>query len=353
MSNTVHAFDFLDSNDTIESRIIVLFGEETFLKSHVSTKIRDTLLQGKDSQINFVKLTGNQVQFKDIYDELDTVSLFGGGQPRVVFVDDADAFVSDNRSELEDYVAAPSNNGILVLDVGQWRSNTRLYKAIDQLAMQIDCRAPMRGKSIDQKKIAKWISSWGKQNHHVKIKPRVSEHLIDLAGAELGVLDQNLAKLALFFEEQTEITEDDINEHIGGWQAKTIWDLIDSAIAGHPGRAISQLDKLLQNGEVPIALYGQIGWSLRRYAHAFDEAQWYRRNQQRMNVEKVMEQAGFRFPPERKKAIGQLKNIGREKGGEYYRILLECDLALKASHSSSPRSRIALEKLIFELVEIG
>ena len=351
MSNTIHAFDFLDSNDTLDSRIIVLFGEEIFLKSRASAKIRDSVLKGENSQINLVKLSGNQIQFKDVYDELDTISLFAGGQPRIVCVDDADSFVSDHRSELEDYVASPSNNGILLLDVGQWRSNTRLYKAIDKSAMQVDCRPPMRGKSIDQKRIAKWISSWGKQKHQIKIKPVVSEHMIDLVGAELGTLDQNMAKLALFFDEKTDITEDDINEYVGGWQTKTIWDLIDCAINGHLGTAVSQLDKLLQNGEAPIALYGQIGWSLRRYAHAFDEAHWYRRNQKRMNVDEVMENAGFRFPPERKKAIGQLKKIGREKGAQYYRILLECDLALKASHSSPPRSRIALEKLIFELVE--
>lgn len=351
MSHTVHAFDYLETDSRDPARVIVLFGDDAFLKSRVIQKLQSDWLTGDDSEINLIKLNGNQIAISDIHDELDTISLFGGGQPRLVFVEDADSFIGDHRNELEDYVAAPSSNGLLILNVGAWRSNTKLYKAIDKAGLQVDCRPPMRGKSVNAKKIAKWIAQWGKRCHGVKIKPLVVEHMIDLTGVELGLLDQNLAKLALYFDSKTEISEEDINEYVGGWQTKTIWDLIDSAIQGHTGAALTQLDKLLQNGDAPIALYGQIGWSLRRFAFAFDEAHRFRRRNQRMNVDEVMNNAGFRFPPEKKKAIEQLKRIGREKGLQYYKLLLECDLALKASHSSPSRSRVALEKLIMDLVD--
>lgn len=351
MSNTIHAFDFLASDAPISAGVVVLFGDENFLKSKCSAKIKSELLVGEEAELNLIKLNGPAAEMKDIRDELSTVSLFGGGGQRVVIVEDAEKFVTEHRDELETYVANASSSGVLVLDVGQWRSNTRLYKAVDSKGLQIDCRPPMRGKNVNAKQIAKWMAVWGKEQHGLKIKQIVVEHMIDLVGPELGLLDQNLAKLSLYVDAKTPVTEDHVNEYVGGWQTKSIWDLIDTAINGHSGAAIAQLDRLLQNGDAPQALFGQISWSLRRYAMAFDEAKRFTRHGKRLDVEEVMGSAGFRFPPEKKKAMEQLKRIGREKGSQYYRILLECDLALKSSHSAMPRSRIALEKLIFDLVD--
>lgn len=368
MSNTTHAFDFLADEkstafaDSERPSFLVVFGNEPFLKGRVRTKLQTLFLGGPpdgqetdgddDGDINLIKLPGSEVQLNDLQDELDTISLFGGG-PRVVYVEDADPFVSEHRAELESLVASGRSQGILILEVSDWRSNTKLYKAVDKAGFQIDCRLPSRGRSVDVKKIAKWGSNWGKKQHQLKIKPLVVEHMMDLVGPELGILDQNLAKLSLFFGPKDEVNEEAINEYVGGWQTKTVWNLIENAMNGHANSAISQLDRLLQNGEAPIALFGQISWSLRRYAFAFDEAQRYSRYGKRMDVQEVMTSAGFKFPPEQKKAIEHLKKIGREKGADFYQLLLQCDLALKASHSSASRSRIAVEKLIFELAGVG
>ena len=105
-------------------------------------------------------------------DELATVSLFGGGGPRLVILERADSFVSANRQRLEDYVAKPRASGVLVLDVDEWAANTRLYKAVDQSGLQIDCRPPTKGgknKDPDEAAIAKWIVAWGKSQHSVTL----------------------------------------------------------------------------------------------------------------------------------------------------------------------------------------
>ncbi len=353
LSNTNHAFEFLESDIPISTGVVVLFGDENFLKAKCMAKIKSELLQGEEAELNLIKLSGPSAEMKDIRDELSTISLFGGGGQRMVIVEDAEKFVSEHRDELESFVANAPSSGVLVLDVGQWRSNTRLYKAVDKTGLQVDCRPPMRGKNVNCKQIAKWMAVWGKEQHGLKIKQIVVEHMIDLVGPELGLLDQNLAKLSLYLDSKTAVTEEHVNEYVGGWQTKSIWDLIDTAISGHSGAAIAQLDRLFQNGDAPQALFGQISWSLRRYAMAFDEAKRFTRHGRRVDVDEVMTNAGFRFPPEKKKAMEQLKRIGREKGGQYYRILLECDLALKASHSSMPRSRIALERLIFDLIDVA
>ena len=49
---------------------------------------------------------GGKIEWRDVYDELSTQSLFGGGGPRLVMVDPADDFITRNRDRLEDYLAA-------------------------------------------------------------------------------------------------------------------------------------------------------------------------------------------------------------------------------------------------------
>lgn len=350
MPNTFHAFEFLGRRELPEASLVVLFGDELFLKGRVLGQFTGQL-QATDSDINLIKLPGNEATWREVSDELHTVSLFGGAQPRIVVVQQADSFVSEHRSRLEDLAEDPPSQGMLILDVGTFPANTRLYKRVAESGLAIDCRPPMSGKSVDTQAIAKWAAAWGKQRHQLKIKPVVVEHMMDLGGTDLGIIDQNLAKLALYFDSQTEVTEQAIDEYIGGWQTRTIWQVIDNAVAGRTGAALEQLDRLLHNGEDPIGLFAQISWSLRRYAMAFDEAQRYQRLGRRMDVDDVMYQAGFRFPGDKKKAIEQLKKIGRQRGLEYYRLLLECDLSLKGSHSPQPRRRIALEKLILALVD--
>ena len=368
--NTIHAFDFLKQKRKELSSRIVVFGDDSFLKELVLDSIRRSLLGGDENDINLVKISGQQAELNDISDELHTISLFGGGGPRVVLVDEADAFVakcrnpdnnekpldentkkrrkksgSDKSKKLEELLESESQSGVLILDVKQWASNTRLYKIVDKSGLQIDCRVPST-----EAKIAKWASSWAKSQHGIRIQPAVIEYMLELTGTEMGILDQNLAKLALYFDDQSEVTEDAIDEFVGGWQTKTIWQIIESMIDGRTGTALSQLNRLFQNGEVPQALYGQISWAIRRYALSFDEAQRYRRSGRRPNVDEILAQAGFK-PYETKKAVERLGRIGRKKGADYYRLLLDCDLELKGSHSKMPRARIALESLLLALLD--
>ena len=113
--------------------------------------------------------------WRDVADELATASLFGGGKPRLVILERADGFVSANRQKLEDYVAKPRASGVLVLDVDEWPANTRLYKAVDQSGLQIDCRPPQkkaRARTSTKRPIGKWISAWGKSQHGIPLSAR-------------------------------------------------------------------------------------------------------------------------------------------------------------------------------------
>src|SRR6476620_9362837 len=174
MVTTIHAFDYLAAPASNKpASIVAAFGDEPFLKRLVLKELRRQVL-GDDADVPIATYdcADRMPDWRDVADELATASLFGGGKPRLVILERADAFVSANRPKLEDYVAKPRASGVLVLDVDEWPANTRLYKALEQSGLQSDCRPPQKkgkSKDIDEPAIVKWIVTWGKSQHAIAL----------------------------------------------------------------------------------------------------------------------------------------------------------------------------------------
>lgn len=356
MQGVRHALDVLESPPAGKAPpVCVLFGGERFLKSLVRKQLIGTWTRGnEDAEASVSVFNGETVEYRDVADELSTVAMFGGGGPRLAFVEEADKFVERNRSALENYVSKPRATGVLILDVDSWPSNTRLYKAVDPLGWVIDCRTPevagsrAKVKPIDEPRIVRWLVAWARSRHRVQLPQDAAEAMLRLVGPEFGMLDQELAKLALFVPENGALGVALVNDVVGGWRTKTAWDLNDAIADGNAATALEQLDRLIQAGQEPAALFGTISWSLRRYAAAARLFQEEERRGKRPDMESVLRQAGF-WGDAAKRAELQLKQIGRQRAFKLYRWLLEADLGLKGSHSDSQGARFLLEQLCLRL----
>jgi len=347
VSHTIHAFDFLAAPDSHSAAATtVLFGDVPFLKSLVLHEFQTRLAADEP----FATYEGDKAEWRDIVDELCTRSLFGGDGPRLVVVREADPFVSAQRNRLEDYVAQPGE-GVLLLEVNAWASNTKLYKSVDKQGLQIDCRAPRRGKYVDEGKVREWLQAWSQSRHRASISSAAAKLLMELQGAELGLLDQSLAKLALFAGDGGKISPEMVRDIVGGWKTNTVWELIDHAADGDAAEALRQLDRLVQAGEEPIALLAQLASNLRKYAAATQIFADAERSGSRISLKAALLEAGFRNWPSDAiaKSESRLKQLGRERAGAFYRWTLDLDLALKGSHSHKDRARLMLEMLFIKM----
>lgn len=350
MANTVHAFEFLESPDTPIPSVVVLFGRDAFLRQLVTDQIRRAVL-GEDQDVPFGRLAGNTVTWVDVADEVSTVSLFGSSGRRLAVVEDADPFVSRYRDELENFLEKKRPGGVLVLQVEKWAANTRLYKKCDAIGLQVQCAPPERkaGKktALDVDALAKWFGARAKAEHHVKLSSGAAHLLVDLLGTELGLIDQEIARLSLFIEPSETIDEELVREQVHGGQLQEIWHLVDAAVEGKTADALAQLDRLFQAGEKPQKLYGQIAWSLRRYAAATRIYQRARRRGDAVSLRDALKEAGFpNWPKALDEAQRRLLALGQIRGGRLFRQLLELDMSLKGSHSQEARGRLALEEMI-------
>jgi DNA polymerase-3 subunit delta len=340
MPKALHAIDYLADPDQHPPRpVCVVFGDEPFLKRHALVQLRRQVLPGDDAEFSLAAFDGPKSELRDVLDELETMAMFGGGV-RLVLVETADPFVSRYRAELEEYVAQPSSTGVLVLEVKSWPANTRLYKAVAKRGLQVDCSAPAPGR------LARWLVNWAKHVHGVRLPSSAAELLVEMVGPELGVIDQELAKLALMAAPDGRITGEAVGRLAGNWRAKTAWEMLDAALAGDAREALVQLDRLLLAGESPIAILAQISSSLRRFAAATRLVLQAEAEGRRLAVSDALERAGVkRFVLA--KAEAQLRRLGRHRGDQLHRWLLEADLDLKGASPVPPR--LILERLIVRL----
>ncbi|HUY91996.1 MAG TPA: DNA polymerase III subunit delta [Pirellulales bacterium] len=339
----VAALDFLA--DTFKTKIppvCAVFGDEPFLKTAAIAELRQQVLGEGDAEFSLTRFSGRSVEAREVFDELATVALFGGGE-RLVIVEDADDFVSQHRAALEAYVAEPSGASTLALVVDSWPSNTRLAKAVAATGLAIECKFPAAAQ------VLKWLVTWARNRHRAKLERDAAELLLEIVGPEMGLLDQELAKLAAAAG-QSAITAELVQQLVGGWRAKTAWDMLDAALEGRARQALVELDRLLLAGEVPIAILAQIGASLRRFAAATRYIQQAEAAGRKTSLRQALEAAGVKPAPFiMNKAEAQLRQLGRQRGGQLLAWLLEVDLALKGSSSSPPKARIVLEQLLVRL----
>ena len=334
----LHAVDYLAQPDKYPPKpVCVAFGDDLFLRRQVLLGLRHAVL-GDEGDFSLTSFEGRTAEFRDVTEELTTLAMFGS--QRLVVVDEADEFVSRCREALEGYVARPGRSGILLLDVKSWPGNTRIAKAVNAQGLAVDCNSPPVAK------LTRWLGDWAKQTHKCQLSIHAADMLVELVGPELGLLDQELAKLALMAGNDKKITPEMIQKLVGGWRAKTTWEMLDLALDGNVTEALRQIDRLLANNEAPIGLLAQISASLRRLAAATRLILQSETAGRRLGVGPALQQAGVK-PFVLQKAERQLRRLGRQRGSQVYRWLLEADLDLKGDSQMPPR--LILERLIVRL----
>ncbi|HMO15266.1 MAG TPA: DNA polymerase III subunit delta [Pirellulaceae bacterium] len=347
--SSIHAFDFLETNDPNRVPIVVTSGDAIFLHRRVTQHLIQNWLGEDDFSAQY--FDGSTVEWVAVFDALSTVGLFSKGL-QVVVVREADTFVTKFRPQLEKFATKPNRSGRLILQVDKWLATTKLYKMVDSVGLHVECGVPLSGsgnkKRTDTARLNKWICQVAKQQHQLSLSPSLASLIMELVEYNFDRLDQELAKVSLYLEPGDSPTPALIEEIVGGWRAKTVWQAVEAAVSGDTATAFTFLQRLLQVGEHPLALFGQLAWSLRRYARMGVLVDRERRKGIDVRWDKCFAEAGF-SPWEIEKTKQQLKQLGRVRIESIFRWLAEVDLALKGTHSELDRSALVLEKLFAKM----
>jgi DNA polymerase-3 subunit delta len=213
--------------------VYALVGSDSFLQlQHLGDIVR---LAGKDAQR--IDLDGEKATLAEVLDEVRSFAMFGGGG-KVVAVQNADAFITRFREQLEDYVARPSDSATLVLRLESLPANQRIYKAIAKVGVIEKCEAP--------KDLARWIIDRAKSAHTLIVLPDAARLLADYIGDDLARLDNELAKLALSVDDG-KVRPQDVAAGVAFQREQALSEMVNALAAGRPGEAVQRWRRLLQS----------------------------------------------------------------------------------------------------------
>lgn len=313
--------------------IVVVYGSENYLRHRVFEVVSEQVVgSNPDDEMSVVRFPGKTTDFVTVMDELRTVSMWG--DRRLVVVEDADDFVKNHRAALEKYLLSPAKKSVLLLMVSSWPSNTKLAKSVAKEGLDLDC-SPLKPADL-----LRWIPEQTRSVHKREIARDAAQLLIELVGAELTQIEQELAKLATFVGEQGSIGAEDVRKLVGGWKAETTWGMLDAIRDGNVDLALHLLDKLLTEGEHPLKLLGGINFTFRPLAAATESAR------QGLSLKESLIQAGVK-PFIAGVSESYLRRLGRPRAELLYRRLLEVDTGLKGK--SSLPDRVQMEQLVLQL----
>jgi DNA polymerase-3 subunit delta len=325
----MHAIEFLKDARPAIPPVVVLQGSQRHLKQSVLSRLRSLVIN--DDEASLTRFAGKDADLQSVADELRTVSMWG--DRRLVVVDDADEFVSKHRAGLEKYVESPAKKSVLTLDVHSWPKTTRLAKHLAKSGLDIEC-TELKGALL-----SKWLIDTARDTHQAALHRDAAALLIELVGEELGLLDQELAKLAAYVGSQKPITSDDVRGLVGGWRTETTWAMADAVRDGRLPDAFAALHQLLAAGEAGPKLLGGINFVFRKYALATEMSR-------HQPLDGALKAAGV-FPRDQAPAAAYLRRIGRAKAEQILSALVAADAGLKGQ--SRLPERLQLELLLQKL----
>jgi DNA polymerase III subunit delta len=323
---------FLDRIDGAKvSPVYALTGDEPFLKRHVLDALRGLVLGREGGELGLSTFPGEKAAWAAVHDELQTLPFLS--PRRLVVVEGADPFVTRERVRLEKYVSAPSSAGVLVLDVQTWPSNTRLAKLLPGEAT-LECKAP------SVKLLPEWCRAWCVARYGKELAPPAARLLVDLIGAQMGQLDQELAKLVSYAGSAPRVEAADVDTLVGNSRAENTFKIFELIGGGRADEALTLLDRLFEQGEDPFRLLGAFSHHLRGLARAS------RLSARGTPIPAALTQAGI-LPFAMRGAEAQMRHLGRRRLDRLFDWLLQVDLGFKGSSQLPPRT--LLERLVVRL----
>lgn len=333
--------------------VCIVYGDSDFLRREALLAIRERFLQQElnasiqairdaaaDADFSTRTYDGNDLlSWIEVYRELSTISMFGASR-RLITVTCADDFLSKNREKLEDYLLNPVSSGILLLELNTLASNTRFYKQCVSSALMLNCI------SFTGADLTRWVITSATNRHNFLITREAASILVEQVGDNMGLLDQELAKLALIAPEGKPLSADIVRQQSGSWRTQTTWMMLDDVLSGNASVALEKLTQLLASGEAPIGILAQISSNLRRLAAAARIFLDSRKTSEPMSLDSALSLCGVNnyFI---KKSRDQLAHIGRERIAKLLDWIVELDYDLKGD--SAIPERLLLERFLLRL----
>lgn len=203
------------------------------------------------------QVSGDAVEAEALASILETPPLLS--PRRVAVVRDAQRLSPSARRVLEESLQRPVDGRVIIVAAEIPRgSRAKFYRRL------ADC---CRVVSLDPPKSSQlpgWLVRRAREVHGLELEVEAARRMVAALGDRLGVLAQELEKLATYAADRDRVTLQDVERVVGVVPGTDRWSWVDAVMDRQFSRAIDELPGLLDGGESAIGLIIALGESLLR-----------------------------------------------------------------------------------------
>jgi DNA polymerase III subunit delta len=208
-----------------------LHGADDYLKEHAVRDLIASAVEPATRDFNLDMRAAPEMDAQAIESLLGTPPLMA--DRRVVVLRDVEAMKKDARGALEQYLAKPARDVVLVMIAPASESK----KTDDTLRAR---SYAVEFAPLDEDRLSKWITHHAKQEHDTTITSGACDMLQGAVGNDLPGLAAELDKLASYAS-GAEIDEDAVAAVVGIRRGETLGDLLDRVASRDAAGALAML----------------------------------------------------------------------------------------------------------------
>ncbi|MFO0761152.1 MAG: DNA polymerase III subunit delta [Byssovorax sp.] len=165
--------------------------------------------------------------------------------------------VESPLDDLAEYVKDPVPSTVLVLVAPKLNGQRRLVTAAKKGGFLVSC------EPLSRQALPGWIESTAKAKGHA-IAPDVADYLAEIAGPDLGYVNDAIERLSLFVGPKQPITEDAVALIVTRVRQSTVWELIDLLGKRKLAPVLATLADVYDPRDGGLKLLGALTWSIRQ-----------------------------------------------------------------------------------------
>jgi len=168
-----------------------------------------------------------------------------------------DTIKDEHENLLSKFLNDPPGHSVIIFIADELNGTRKISKLLKEKCVTVEFEELGEGDRIvwARDEIAKL---------GVEIDQPVLRHLVDLAGRNLSRLSNEINKVATAALPEKRITMELVDTLVGDYGAIGTWDFVNNLRDGNRHEALRLLKKMLDDGQEPLMILGQISGSFRK-----------------------------------------------------------------------------------------
>jgi DNA polymerase-3 subunit delta len=232
------------------SSVYFFHGDEDFLIDELTKELIGVAIGSEGKEFNLDIVYGSEADARDVLSHASSFPMMS--DRRVVVVRELDKLF--NKELLSSYIERPSPTTCLVLHSAKPDFRRKPYVTAKEHAVVCKC-TPLKENEVET-----WIIDRVREQKK-RIDPEAARLLTTYTGTSLREVQNELDKLSLYVGESKPIEVEDVRTVVGMSKEYNIFELQRAIGSKNASRAVSVLERMLDQGEVPV----KIAAALTRY----------------------------------------------------------------------------------------